>query len=255
MRTICIDPGHGGRDSGATRHGILEKDIALEVSLKLAAYLESLNFKVILTRQADIFVDLTERANIANRADADLFISVHCNSHNSDAYGFETFHYPNAAGGRVLATNIQNQISSNKNLYQVNKANVNRGVKTARFTVLEKTAMEAVLVELAFISNYIDSQILVKNTDGFAKAITNAVLKYYNLRPIKSERIPVNDEKKPQIEDKHWGEYFYTEINKKALECDLEGLHEKRFDDYITRAEAMRIANLVLEIREYQNTK
>lgn len=258
-RKICIDAGHGGRDPGAVSNGLKEKDISLKVALKLAAYLESLNFKVILTRKKDIFVDLDERANIANRSKADLFISIHCNSHNSNAYGFETFYYPTAIGGKVLANNIQNSILNDRRLYQYEKSNVNRGIKTARFTVLENTSMEAVLVEMGFISNYIDSQILKNNTSGFARAIANGVLKYYNLKPItdiESEAIKNRENmtlESTQSDEVHWAEYFYDEVNEKARACNTEQISEKRFNDYITRGEAIRLTHLAIEIREYND--
>jgi N-acetylmuramoyl-L-alanine amidase len=95
VRTVCIDAGHGGKDEGASGFsGKKEKNIALAVALKLGAYIEQ-NFpdvKVVYTRKTDVFVELYERAAIANRAKADLFISIHLNSStNSDAYGCEAW--------------------------------------------------------------------------------------------------------------------------------------------------------------------
>lgn len=91
---VVLDPGHGGHDSGNTGHGkrYKESDISLNIVLKVGAELEKLpNIKVIYTRKSDVFVELRERAAIANRNDADLFVSVHCNAHSSQAYGAETF--------------------------------------------------------------------------------------------------------------------------------------------------------------------
>lgn len=89
---VVLDAGHGGHDSGKYYHGYKESDIALSITLKVGAELEkNPNIKVIYTRKKDVFVKLKERGAIANRADADLFVSIHCNAHNSQAYGAETF--------------------------------------------------------------------------------------------------------------------------------------------------------------------
>ncbi|WP_053991190.1 N-acetylmuramoyl-L-alanine amidase [Mangrovimonas sp. TPBH4] len=89
---VVLDAGHGGHDPGNLGNGYKEKDIALKIVLDLGATLEKMpNVKVIYTRKTDVFVELRERAAIANRADADLFVSVHCNAHGSSAHGTETF--------------------------------------------------------------------------------------------------------------------------------------------------------------------
>ena len=89
--TVVIDPGHGGKDPGAVSNGFYEKVIALGTSLKLGKKLQENGINVIYTRDRDQFVNLFERANIANKSDAQLFLSIHCNAHNSQAYGAETF--------------------------------------------------------------------------------------------------------------------------------------------------------------------
>ena len=89
--TVVIDPGHGGKDPGAVSNGYYEKIIALSTSLELGRILEENNIDVVYTRKNDVFVNLIERANIANRSDAQLFLSIHCNAHSSQAYGAETF--------------------------------------------------------------------------------------------------------------------------------------------------------------------
>lgn len=93
IRTIVIDPGHGGHDSGCHGAAAYEKTVALAVSLKLGKLIEA-NFpdvKVIFTRKTDVFVELYRRAQIANENKADLFICIHCNSGPKTAYGAETF--------------------------------------------------------------------------------------------------------------------------------------------------------------------
>jgi N-acetylmuramoyl-L-alanine amidase len=89
---VVLDAGHGGHDPGNVGNGYKESDIALKIVLKIGAELEkNPNIKVIYTRKKNVFIELFERGAIANRADADLFVSVHCDSHTSNAYGAGTF--------------------------------------------------------------------------------------------------------------------------------------------------------------------
>ncbi len=89
---VVLDAGHGGHDPGNMGNGYKEKDIALNIVLDIGRQLEkNPNIKVVYTRDRDVFVDLFVRGQIANKAKADLFVSVHCNSHHSDAHGTETF--------------------------------------------------------------------------------------------------------------------------------------------------------------------
>jgi N-acetylmuramoyl-L-alanine amidase len=90
---VVLDAGHGGHDSGNLGNGYFEKKIALNIVLKIGKQLEKLSgIKVIYTRKTDVFVELIQRANIANKADADLFVSVHCDAFTSPkAFGAGTF--------------------------------------------------------------------------------------------------------------------------------------------------------------------
>lgn len=89
---VVLDAGHGGHDPGNLGNGFKEKEIALNIVLKIGKELEkNPNIKVVYTRKTDVFVDLFVRGKIANEAKADLFVSVHCNSHNTQAHGAETF--------------------------------------------------------------------------------------------------------------------------------------------------------------------
>jgi N-acetylmuramoyl-L-alanine amidase len=93
IKTVVIDPGHGGHDSGCLGSSSKEKDVALAISLKLGKFIEE-NFKdirVIYTRKTDVFIELHERAEIANNNKADLFICIHCNSGPKEAFGTETY--------------------------------------------------------------------------------------------------------------------------------------------------------------------
>ena len=90
---VVLDAGHGGKDPGATYHGLLEKEIALDVTLKIGKILEKeKDIQLVYTRKTDVFIELNERANIANNANASIFVSIHCNAaSNQSAYGTETF--------------------------------------------------------------------------------------------------------------------------------------------------------------------
>ena len=90
---VTLDAGHGDHDFGAVYHGHIEKNITLAVVLKVGKILEkNPNIEVIYTRKTDVFIDLIERANIANRADANIFVSIHCNANkNTVADGSETY--------------------------------------------------------------------------------------------------------------------------------------------------------------------
>lgn len=89
---VVLDAGHGGHDPGNSWHGYREKDIALEIVLQVGAQLEKIpGIEVLYTRKTDVFVTLAGRAEVANNAEADLFVSIHMNGHNSQAHGNETF--------------------------------------------------------------------------------------------------------------------------------------------------------------------
>jgi len=89
---VVLDAGHGGHDPGNLGNGYREKDIVLKIVLEIGRILEKQpNFKVIYTRKTDVFIKLHERAPVANRADADLFVSVHCDAFTNNAYGAGTF--------------------------------------------------------------------------------------------------------------------------------------------------------------------
>jgi len=118
VRTVVIDPGHGGKDSGnlgTKTKKKTEKDISLDVALQLGAYIKKNHpdVNVIYTRDTDVFVTLNDRVSIANKAQADLFISVHCNSASPAAYGTETF----VMGMHKSQASLKTAIRENKSIY------------------------------------------------------------------------------------------------------------------------------------------
>lgn len=109
--TIVLDAGHGGKDPGNLNHGFVEKKVALRTALKIGEYLEQeKDIKVVHTRKTDVFVELVDRPKVANNIDANLFVSIHCNSVNRfDSYGTETF----VMGLSRSATNMEVAKSEN----------------------------------------------------------------------------------------------------------------------------------------------
>ena len=111
MYKICIDPGHGGTDPGAVNGAAYEKDIVLDVALKLKKLLLNSGFDVVLTRETDVFDTPVKKAQIANASAADLFLSIHCNSYRLEtAHGTETLYYPGAVDSEKFAKALQKQL-------------------------------------------------------------------------------------------------------------------------------------------------
>ena len=173
--SVFLDPGHGGKDSGALGNGLKEKDIALSIALKTGEILKKHNVDVKYSRTTDVFVELSDRASMANNANSDVFVSFHCNSFDdSSAKGVETYHYPGSKEGTKLAECIQNSIIRS-GVYTRN-----RGVKEENFAVLRQTRMPSALVETAFITNSEDANILKNKQDAMAQAIARGILDYLN---------------------------------------------------------------------------
>jgi N-acetylmuramoyl-L-alanine amidase len=179
---LFLDPGHGGKDSGALGNGLQEKDIALSVTLKVGEMLKRHNVEVLYSRTTDVFLELSERTNLANKANADIFVSIHCNAaENVDGKGIETFSYPNSSKGIALAKCIQDSILQSK-VYTLN-----RGIKTANFAVLRQSNMPSALVELAFITNIDDSKILKDKQEELALAVARGILNYLGVKYMESK--------------------------------------------------------------------
>jgi uncharacterized lipoprotein YddW (UPF0748 family) len=175
---VFLDPGHGAHDSGALGPtGAKEKDINLSISEKVRRQLAIYGFEVAVSRQDDTFIELDQRAAMANNWKSNIFVSIHQNSFGTTANGIETFYYTyGSTQSKLLATKIQNRLIENTG------AN-DRGVKTAGYAVLRKTVMPAVLIESGFISNPAEEAKL--KTDSYQKLITNSittgVFDYFNI--------------------------------------------------------------------------
>lgn len=177
MAIVHLDAGHGGHDPGAVGNGLREKDIVLNIVKMVGPILISHGVRVTYSRTDDRFLSLTQIAQSANRNNANLFVSVHCNAAaNSAARGVEVFSYPGSSTGMRASRNVLNAILEDRSLYASN-----RGNKTAYFTVLSETSMDAILIETAFISNPSDAQILRNKQKEFAEKIAKGILQTLNI--------------------------------------------------------------------------
>lgn len=213
---IVIDPGHGGRDPGAQGSNLSEAEITLDVALRLEKLLKKeTGIETVLTRRTDIFVPLDERTAIANRASADLFLSIHANaSRNGTARGVETYFLSfasspeaeavaareNAGSERAMhnlpeivrAIALNNKLDESRDfatmvqeslvarLTRVDKGVRNLGVKKAPFVVLIGASMPSVLAEISFLSHKDDARLLKTGhyRERIAEALHGAVMRY-----------------------------------------------------------------------------
>ena len=192
-RSIFLDPGHGGSDTGAISQGVREKDLTLSVYNKVSSKLASLGFTVLTSRTTDKDVDLVDRAEEANNAGADMLLSIHFNSGGRGvARGIETYYYQSQADipskinqanhnnperlekSKKLALKVQQNL-----LYQTGASD--RGVKRASFAVLRETSIPSILVELGFLDNPEElSKIRTSEyQDRLANGIVDGIIAYY----------------------------------------------------------------------------
>ena len=175
---VIIDPGHGGKDSGAIGiGGVLEKDVILPISKRITEVLERNGIQVIMTRDSDYFVTLPGRVTMAERANADVFVSIHANSagaNRPEVSGLETYHYDS---GLRLAQIVHSKILQSLNVRD-------RNVRKARFYVLRKTSMPSILVETGFLTGRDDAAKLRTSAyqNQMADAIAQGILQYLKSR-------------------------------------------------------------------------
>lgn len=172
-RYVLIDPGHGGCDVGATRNGIYEKNITLDISKRAAEILRKKGYEVYMTRDSDTTVSLQERVDISENISPDVFVSIHVNSSNSSSpNGLETHYYKD--NSLLLAKNVHASLLNHI------KAK-DRGLFKSKFYVINHTTAPAVLVEIGFISNDAERTQLVSESrkQATAKAIAEGINDYF----------------------------------------------------------------------------
>lgn len=204
-KTIVIDPGHGGKDPGASGTGVLqEKGIVLSISKKLREILTAKGYTVLMTRDTNLFIPLKKRTEFATQHKADLFLSIHANgSESTRANGIETYYLDvtstDSAAEKIAARenvnsgyNIQELETLLEGLIRESKSEdskrlaqyvqqalvqstgaVNRGVKHARFVVLIGTKVPAILIETGFVSNPVEGNKLA--TSAYQHKIATAI--------------------------------------------------------------------------------
>ena len=218
-KLITIDAGHGGNDPGAVGNGLQEKNIVLNLALRLGKLLSSRGIEVFYTRNIDIKVELADRAKIANDKRTDLFISLHCNAAASpSAAGIETLVHNMNSSSADIAIIVQRELITRTNM-------VDRGVKPRPdLAVLRLSNMPAILIELGFISNAGDASKLKSDTflDCCALAISETVCKHFKMPNIHEQPIGISNW---AIEPRKW--------------CVENGISDgTRAKDNITREEA-----------------
>jgi len=219
-KVIVIDPGHGGADPGAQNSGLKEKDINLDISIRLRDTLQSKGCIVILTRDEDKdfylpgFVlgrmakrsELDKRIHMATENNADLFISVHTNSFpRPNSYGMETYYHLKSSPGKALAELIQKQLTQ---LQSDNK----RKSKAGDYYLINQSKIPAVIVEVGFISNPRERNLLLSNNyrDSIADAIGTGIEHYFNDFPqgVRESIQTVSQEGPPLNSDDAYKLYF-----------------------------------------------
>lgn len=176
-RRIFLDPGHGGADPGAIGPGgVMEKQVNLDIALRLREALREAGAEVVLARDDDRFVPLHERPALANGQQAEVFVSVHSNANlRPGEGGTETYFHPDRPESRSLATEIQTKLAEALGL-------VNRGIRPTReFVVVREATMPAVLIEVAFLSNPAEEKLLADPAfrQKVAEAVARGIADYF----------------------------------------------------------------------------
>ncbi len=186
MAKVTIDAGHGGYDGGANYNGRLEKNDNLEIALAVGELLEQNGIEVGYTRITDVYDSPNEKARIANEQDSDLFVSIHRNSSpNPNTYsGVETLLYEESGLKRDVANAI------NEELARVGYNNLGLNVRKD-LTVLRRTQMPAVLVEVGFINTDADNQLLDNSFDETVRAIANGIFKTLTGNDLPAAGVPM----------------------------------------------------------------
>ena len=195
-RTIFLDPGHGGRDSGAYYYNVAEKDLNMQVYRKLRKKLEELGYKVLTSRDSDIDVDfVTERSRMVNKTNSDIFISIHFNATGSPysrASGIQTYSYSDDPDYPSKINpywhNHPDRMSESKRLAAAIHSSLlaetgakDAGLLERSFAVLRETAKPAVLLELGYIDNFAENQQIRDShyQDKLVAGIVKGIQKYY----------------------------------------------------------------------------
>ncbi len=216
-RVVVLDPGHGGRDSGAVAaNGITEKAVCLDISLRVRRHLVAAGYTVYLTRHQDQYLTLEERPRRAKAWNADVFVSIHANSGgNTDANGIETFllalpgqrstndNSGNAPsqlvyeGNQFNSANMTLAYALQKSMLEATKAE-DRGVRRARFSILRNAPAPSALLEVGFLSNPGEAAKLATaaHRERLAHAIARGIDNYFT--EVRRAELLVSPQSSPQ---------------------------------------------------------
>lgn len=189
MVLLYLDPGHGGHDSGASGHGLKEKDLVLDIAHRINDGLDQYeDIEVVMSRSTDVFIPLTDRTSQANNLNADAFLSIHINAHNDPLVrGFETFIYPETQSSTIAYQNVMHE----EIFKQMGPNILDRGKKKQNFHVLRASKMKSLLTESLFISNPSDARLLADS--GFIQRVAqghiNGLVEFFGLKK-KVEPVP-----------------------------------------------------------------
>ncbi|MGE5554532.1 MAG: N-acetylmuramoyl-L-alanine amidase [Betaproteobacteria bacterium] len=180
-KKIFLDPGHGGADPGAMGpSGLMEKEVNLDLALRLRQILAEAGAEVTLSRESDLFVPLHERPRVANSLEADIFISLHANANPKTwESGTETYYHPDRPDSRELAAALEKQLLEALRLRD-------RSIRPTReFVVIREASMPSVLVEVAFLSNPAEERLLAdpQFRQNAAAAIAEGIMAYFRQYP------------------------------------------------------------------------
>lgn len=215
--TVILDPGHGGYDKGAASRYELEKNFALDVARRVRDELQKAGVTVMMTRNSDDFVELHDRAAVANARQKAIFVSLHFNaSPNASAEGLEIFCVtprgsPSTEYDELLVRDMVQEYGNQFEVPSFSLANAiyhalhgslkmtDRGVKRARFAVLRLTRMPSVLIEGGFLSNPNDAKMVASKDwrNTYAKAVATGILEYRRLAENKIAPRIVSDYRSP----------------------------------------------------------
>lgn len=174
---IVLDAGHGGKDQGTSSGEVLEKQINLQIAKKAQKILEKAGYKVGMVREDDTFVKLGERAEYANSKEAEVYVSIHCNSSESgEGDGIETYYAEEKTeSSQKLAELVQKHV-----VLQTNARD--REARTADYAVISKTEMPAALVEIGFLSDAEERALLQEEDyqEKIAAGIADGIIGYLN---------------------------------------------------------------------------
>jgi len=171
---VVVDAGHGGKDPGSLVAGRYEKHITLQVARKVAALLAQQGVKVVMTRQDDRFIELEERAEIANRRDTDLFVSIHADSAPDRSISGFTLYVASDASREAY------EAARTVSAAMAKTGSDTRGIREADYKVLVQTSCPAILIECGYLSNPLDARRLQDNAfqTRLAQAIAAGILNY-----------------------------------------------------------------------------